>query len=77
MKFKNKKLGSFICVGATKGEKLFDGVKLTVRYFFDSFNIEYFSELLVKRVDNKGDVLNTPAVKDAQDLGWKLCGPEC
>ncbi|MBU0951468.1 MAG: flavodoxin family protein [Elusimicrobia bacterium] len=71
----DRKLGSFICVGATAGEKLFDGVKLTVKYFYDVFNIEYFSELLVRKVDNKGDILATNSPKEAQELGRKLCEP--
>ena len=67
------RLGAFICVGATKGEKLFDGVKLTVKYFFDSFGIEYSSELFVRKVDKKGEVAGTDAVKAALELGKNIC----
>ena len=41
------KKGAFIAVGATKGEKLFDGPKLTIKYFFKAINAEYTDELLV------------------------------
>ena len=38
--------GVFISVGATKGKKLFDGMLLTVKYFFDVLDMELWKSLL-------------------------------
>ncbi len=68
-----EKRGAFIAVGATKGEKLFDGPKLTVRYFFQAINTRYTDELLIRGVDKKGEVKEHPtALSDAYELGKRL-----
>ena len=65
--------GAFIAVGATKGEKLFDGSIATVRYFFKTIGVEYMEELLIRGVDQKGDIQQHPsALKDAFELGQRL-----
>ena len=65
--------GAFIAVGATKGEKLFDGSIATVRYFFKTIGVEYAEELLIRGVDQKGDIQQHPsALKDAFELGQRL-----
>ena len=65
--------GAFIAVGATKGEKLFDGSIATVRYFFKTIGVEYAEELLIRGVDHKGDIQQHPsALKDAFELGQRL-----
>ena len=46
-----KRKGYFVSIGATHGERLFKGVKLTVRYFFDVLDATYSGELLVRGVD--------------------------
>lgn len=62
--------GYFVSVGATKGERLFKGVKLTVKYFFDTLDVQYTGELLVRGVDEKGAVKSHPnAMQDAYALG--------
>lgn len=48
--------GIFISVGATSGKKLFDGVTLTVRYFFDVLATELWKTVLCREVDRKGDI---------------------
>jgi multimeric flavodoxin WrbA len=50
------KRGAFIGVGATKGLKLFDGPKLTIKYFFQAINAELKEELLIRSVDKKGEI---------------------
>ena len=55
-----KRKGLFISVGATKGKKLFDGVRLTVRYFFDALDAELWRSLLYRGLDFEGDVLKQP-----------------
>ena len=65
--------GAFIAVGATKGQKLFDGSILTVKYFFQSIGVEYAAELLVRGVDKKGEIReHSTALSDAFELGRKL-----
>ena len=41
--------GFFLCAGATRGKRLFDGPILTVRYFFDAIGVEYAGEALFSR----------------------------
>lgn len=65
--------GAFIAVGATRGDKLFDGSILTVRYFFSAIGVEYVDELLVRGVDKKGEIKEHPtALAEAFTLGKKL-----
>ncbi len=68
-----KRKGFFISVGATKGQRVFDGAILTVKYFFDTFNAEYRGELVFKGIDAKGDILKHPgALQQAFETGRKL-----
>ena len=65
--------GALIAVGATTGEKLFDGTILTVKYFFDAIGVRYVDELLVRGVDMKGEIKeHPPALRDAFELGKRL-----
>ncbi|MEJ5365054.1 MAG: flavodoxin family protein [Desulfosoma sp.] len=52
--------GFFIAAGATRGKRLFDGVLLTVRYFFDAVGADLWGSLLVRGVDAEGDILKRP-----------------
>ena len=68
-----RKKGFFISVGATKGQKLFEGAILTVKYFFDAFNAEYTGDLLFKGIEGKGDILKHPeALQQAFEAGKRL-----
>lgn len=65
--------GAFISVGATKGEKLFDGAVLTVKYFFDAIGVEYSGDLLIRGVDDKGKIAeHHDFLDDAFRLGQEL-----
>ena len=65
--------GVFISVGATKGAKLFDGTLLTIKYFFDTLNVEFYKSLLYKNVDAKGVILTHPtAMQESYELGHIL-----
>lgn len=65
--------GLFISVGATKGKRLFEGVQLTVRYFFDALDMELWKCLLYKGLDFEGDVLKHPAyLEEAYKAGADL-----
>jgi multimeric flavodoxin WrbA len=65
--------GAFISVAATRGKKLFDGVRLTIKYFFDAIDVTYSDELLVRGVDDKGEVRKQEeALQQAYELGRRL-----
>jgi multimeric flavodoxin WrbA len=65
--------GVFISVGATRGEKLFDGAVLTVKYFFDAVGVKYAGGLLIRGIDNKAQIREHPtALEDAFRLGQEL-----
>lgn len=70
---KRERRGMFISVGATRGAKLFDGAVLTVKYFFDAIGVKYSGDLLVRGIDNKGQIREHPAaLEDAFRLGHEL-----
>ena len=56
--------GLFISVGATGGKKLFDGMLLSIKYFFDVLDMELWKSLLYRRLDFEGDVLKYPEYLD-------------
>jgi len=56
--------GYLLSTAATKGEKIFDCSVLTARYIFDAMDFEYGGEFLVKGVDEKKAVLETPDEMD-------------
>jgi len=65
--------GLFISVGATKGQKLFEGTLLTVRYFFDVLDMELWRTLLYRGLDFEGDVQKHPEfLEDAYQAGKEL-----
>jgi len=69
--------GSLISVGATKGPRLFDGVQLTAKYFFDAVGVGPSEQLLVRGVDGRGQVREFPEhLSQAAALGRGLvsCG---
>ena len=68
-----RRKGFFISVGATKGQKVFEGAILTVKYFFDALNTEYTGELVYRGIDGKGEILKHPkALEQAREAGRKL-----
>lgn len=68
-----RRKGFFISVGATKGQKVFEGAILTVKYFFDTLNAEYTGELVYRGVEGKGDILKNPeALEQAREAGRRL-----
>ena len=67
------KKGAFIGVGATRGEKLFDGSILVMKYFFQAIDAEYADDLLVRGVDQKGEIKeHTEKLAAAFELGKRL-----
>ena len=51
-----KRKGLVIGVGATTGKKLFDGMLLTMKYFFDTLDMDIWDSLLYRQLDFEGDV---------------------
>jgi len=69
-----KRKGLFISVGATKGRRLFDGILLSIRYFFDALETELWRSLLYRGLDFEGDVLKHPEyLEEAYTAGRELC----
>ncbi|MGA9176848.1 MAG: flavodoxin family protein [Desulfobacterales bacterium] len=68
-----KRKGLFISAGATKGKKLFNGVLLTVKYFFDVLDMELFGSLLYRGIEFEEDVLTHPEyLEEAYEAGKAL-----
>jgi len=55
-----KRKGLFIGVGATTGKRLFEGILLTVRYWFDVLDATLWKSLLYRGLDFEGDVDKHP-----------------
>ncbi|SMC55104.1 Low molecular weight phosphotyrosine protein phosphatase [Desulfocicer vacuolatum DSM 3385] len=56
--------GILLSVGATHGKNLFDGIRLTTRYFFDAMDCTYDRELCYPGIDDRGAIAAHPGVKD-------------
>ena len=54
----------FISAGATRGKKLFDGILLSLRYFFDVIDMQLWKALLYRGLDFEDDVLKFPQYLD-------------
>lgn len=68
-----KRKGLFISAGATNGQKLFEGVLLTIKYFFDVLDMELWRSLLYRGLDGRGDVLQRPEhLKEAYQAGMEF-----
>ena len=65
--------GYIISPAATRGKKLFDGLLMTVKYFFDVLDLEAAGELLVRGVDEAGEVEGRPEVlEEARAMGREI-----
>ena len=70
---KGLRKGVFLSVGGSKGEKIFDGALMTMKYFFDCLDMVFYKSLLFRGVDEKGEILHHPtAMTEAYDLGKQL-----
>jgi len=68
-----RRKGWFISVAGSRGEKVFQGAILTVRYFFDALNVEYAGELTFGRIDSRGAIKKHPStLKEAFQAGQRL-----
>ena len=62
-----------IAVGATRSRKMFESVRLTMKYFFDAAGFGYFANLFVSGVDAAGAVRAIPqSLTESLRLGRAL-----
>jgi multimeric flavodoxin WrbA len=62
--------GYFIAAAGSRGKRVFEGVRLTARYFFDAIDVGCTGELLYAGVDEKGDIQKHPtALKESFAAG--------
>lgn len=65
--------GVFISVGATHGPNVFAGAKITMKWFFDTLEMEYHDNLLYEGFDKKGAIFSHPsALQDTYQRGIDL-----
>jgi multimeric flavodoxin WrbA len=65
--------GYLVSVSATKGERIFEGAKLTAHYAFDAMNCTYAGDLLIRGMDKKGVISDSPdELQRAIDFGIDL-----
>jgi multimeric flavodoxin WrbA len=65
--------GVFVSVGATHGPKVFAGAKVTMKWFFDALEMEYWGDLTIEGCDTKGAISQHPtALRQAYELGQNL-----
>lgn len=65
-----------IAVGGSKSRKMFDAVRLTMKYWFDALEMGYFGNLFVNQVDARAEVLKYPdALAEAFRMGAVLADP--
>ena len=70
---KEMRKGVFISVGGSKGEKVFEGALLTMKYFFDAVDMVFYKSLLYRGIDEKGEILRHPtAMAEAYGLGKEM-----
>jgi len=69
--------GVFISTGATHGTRVFSGAKITMKWFLDALEMEYWGNLLFEGCDKKGSIHQHPtALQDAYDLGQQIINSE-
>jgi multimeric flavodoxin WrbA len=71
----NPKPGLFLAVGASGGSQLFAGAKLSVKYFFDTFDTALWRSLTYRGLDGAAEILDHPEYLDqARQAGVELAG---
>lgn len=66
-----------IAVGGSKSKKMFDCIRLTMKYFFNVLDVNYAANLFVNKMEDPGQIKNHPsAMEQAFTLGQKLADPQ-
>ena len=67
------RLGFFVSVAATKGEKVFYGAELTAKYFFDAIAVAYGGALLFRGIEKRGDMeKDADKLRQAHEFGRRI-----
>ncbi|MCG8616692.1 MAG: flavodoxin family protein, partial [Desulfobacterales bacterium] len=53
---RHQRRGFLLSVAASAGKRLFEGVDLTTRYFYDAISTDYSGSLTYKKVEGAGDI---------------------
>jgi arsenate reductase len=68
--------GFLLSVGASGGKRLFEGVELTAKYFFDAISADYSGSLTYRNVEDSGDIVSRPElIKEVRDAAAHLMAP--
>ncbi len=68
--------GYMLAVGATKGQNLFEGLHLTMKYFFDAVGASYEGALTYRHIEKPGDMERHPtAAIDVKEAATQLLKP--
>lgn len=59
-----RRRGFLLAAGATTGERLFTGIRLTVEYFFDAIDAEYVGDLAYRSVEGRRDIETVDTLAD-------------
>ncbi len=66
-----------IAVGGSKSKKMFDSIRLTMKYFFDVLDMNYVASLFVNKVEDPGRIKEHPsAMEQAFRLGRDLAAAD-
>jgi multimeric flavodoxin WrbA len=60
----DRRKGLFISAGATRGKRLFEGTLLSMRYFFDTLDMDLWKSLLYRGLEHEGDAQEHPDYLD-------------
>ena len=71
----NPKPGLFLAAGASCGAQLFDGARMSVKYFFDTFATSLWRSLTYRGLDGADEILAHPEyLEEARLAGVELVG---
>jgi multimeric flavodoxin WrbA len=66
--------GYLVSTAATRGERIFEGTRLTARYVFDAMDCDYADDFLIRGLDKAGAVAERKDIlQDAVRFGRDLC----
>jgi len=70
------KRGFLLAVGASKGKSLFDGLKLSAKYFYDAIDAHFAGSLTYREIEGPKDMSrHATVVADVQKAAADLIGP--
>jgi len=69
--------GFLLSVAASGGKRLFEGVELTAKYFFDAISADFSGSLTYKKVEDAGQIIVRPELEqEIRDAASHLLAPE-